>query len=141
MPYTVRGYYSFDRSANSTQTATTITDDTIVEQAHGNDTDINTIVKRFGITGELPVHNRRPLVGDFTGVTDFWSAQNALIAARQGFDDLPAELRARFDNDPGQLLAFLNDSGNRQEAIDLGLINAPQPQTIVPASAVLSTQP
>ena len=39
---------------------------------------------------------------------------------------LPADLRKRFSNDPGQLLSFLENEDNRAEAIKLGLVNAPQ---------------
>lgn len=44
------------------------------------------------------------------------------------FATLPSRLRSRFNNDPGLLLEFLQDSINRDEAIELGLIDAPKPK-------------
>jgi len=45
---------------------------------------------------------------------------------------LPADLRARFDNDPAQLIQFLENSDNKDEAIKLGLVNKPEdlPQVV-----------
>jgi len=101
--------------------------DCVVQQQFAEETDINTIVRRFGVTGELPVSVRHPMVGDFTAVTDFQSALNALRQAEAGFADLPARVRARFDNDPGQLLLFLDDEANRKEAVELGIV-MPEPE-------------
>ncbi len=36
---------------------------------------------------------------------------------------LPAKIRARFDHDPNALLQFLQDETNRNEAIEIGLID------------------
>jgi len=38
---------------------------------------------------------------------------------------LPSKIRDRFGNDPSQLLSFLADSSNKDEAISLGLVSAP----------------
>lgn len=93
--------------------------------------DINLIVARYAKTGSWTSDGSspsvRPSFGDFSDVGDFMSAQNAVLAAQEAFDELPAKLRKRFDNDPALLLAFLEDSSNKSEAIELGLINAPEP--------------
>ena len=39
------------------------------------------------------------------------------------FMALPAQLRVRFDHDPVKLLEFLENDQNRNEAIQLGLID------------------
>ena len=71
-------------------------------QSQAEETDINVIVKRFGITGEIPVSSRSafPLEVDFDDVLDYRSAMDAMLRARKAFEDLPAEVRARFDSDP-----------------------------------------
>lgn len=91
-----------------------------------DDADINVILRRFGITGQMPTARTAPEYGDFTGVTDYQSALDAVMAADDAFMSLPAELRKRFDNDPAELLTFLNDDKNRDEARELGLL-APLP--------------
>lgn len=98
----------------------------LTQQQFKEECDINTIVKRFGLTGELPEPWAAPSYGDFTAAVDFHTAQNLVIAARDEFDRLPADLRKRFGHDPQQLLAFLDDGRNREEAIELGLIAKPK---------------
>ena len=96
------------------------------QQQFKDECDINVLVERYGITGELPVGDRRPIdAADFTEVTDYQTALNQLITAQNAFMDLPAKVRKEFDNDPAKLLEFLNDSNNKDEAIRLGIIAAP----------------
>lgn len=99
------------------------------KQEFAKECDINEIVRRFGITGELPNGVAMPSSGDFEGVTDFHSAMNLVRQAQDEFLLLPAEVRARFNNDPGQVLAFLEDGRNRDEAMKLGLISKPVEKT------------
>jgi phage internal scaffolding protein len=70
-----------------------------------------------------------PLTGDFVDVPDFQTALNLVISAQDEFMKVPADVRARFNNDPGELMAFLEDDKNRDEAIKLGLVNAPPEKT------------
>lgn len=97
------------------------------QQHFAEEVDINTIVKRFGLTGQLPDVVRVPRYGDFTGITDYHSAMNAVRQAEEGFMELPAELRARFQNDPQLLMEFMEDDANLEEARKLGLVN-PAPE-------------
>jgi len=92
-------------------------------QQHARDEcDINTIVRRFGLTGELPNNVRVPRYGDFTAVSDYQTAMNMVIEANEAFMQLPAEVRSRFNNDPGALVDFMSDDNNRAEAEKLGLV-------------------
>lgn len=99
------------------------------QQQFAEEVDINTIVKRYGITGELPWSGKVPLSGDFTEVTDFHQAMNLVVQAEQAFAELSADLRKRFEHDPGKLIAFLEDPKNREEAERLGLVNKPPEKT------------
>ena len=65
------------------------------QQHFAEEVDINTIVRRFGLTGELPTNVPQVLQGDFTNVHDFQSAMNLVVAAREAFMEQPAEVRAR----------------------------------------------
>lgn len=96
-----------------------------VKREFREDADINTIVRRFGLTGSLPPARAVPQYGDFSEVMDFHSAMNAIRSSQEAFDSLPAQVRDRFANDPGRLLEFLQDDENRAEAVKLGLIPAP----------------
>ena len=50
---------------------------------------------------------------------------NIIIQAQDQFASLPANIRDRFANSPEKYLAFLADSANKEEAVKLGLVNAP----------------
>lgn len=92
------------------------------QQHFAEEVDINTIVRRFGLTGELPTNVPMVLQGDFTNVVDFRSAMDLVVAAREAFMEQPAHVRARFDNDPQKFLDFTSDVKNLDEAIGLGMV-------------------
>lgn len=98
------------------------------QQQFKDEVDINTIVNRFGLTGELPDGARMPSYADFDGVLDYHTAMNAVRGADEAFMAIPADLRAFFQNDPQNLIEFLADPQNRDQALELGLIDKPQPQ-------------
>ena len=82
---------------------------------------IPNIFQSHGVSFET----RTPMFGDFTTApTSLQDAYNRILEAQAGFADLPSNVRARFGNDPMQLIAFLNDPSNRAEAEQLGLVNA-----------------
>lgn len=91
-------------------------------QSHSEDADINVIVRRYGLTGQMPQNPRVPVYGDFDGISDYGSALRAVREADEAFMELPPEVRARFENDPQKLLAFVEDDANIAEAVKLGLM-------------------
>lgn len=84
--------------------------------------DINVIMKKYIKTGVLPPGVGIARYGDFSSAEDFLDAQNTIIQAKQQFDALPSAVRARFQNSPTALLAFLGDRKNLEEARSLGLL-------------------
>lgn len=104
-------------------------------QADRDEADINKIVARFQKTGQLPpTLNGQPFYGD---VSEFGDLQDSLIRIQEAdrlFMSFPANIRERFDNDKVKLIAFLSDANNRDEAIKLGLIQAPPPAAPPPAA-------
>lgn len=97
-------------------------DVSLAEQSSLEETDINTIVRRFGLTGELPTGVRQPTYGDYEDVMDYHTAMNAIAEANEAFEAMPADVRRRFDNDPGKFVDFCSDEANRDEAAKLGLV-------------------
>jgi len=118
----LRTPYNYDVDKVSDETGLACADPSLAQQNFKDECDINHIVKQFGLTGELPGKPLSPQYGDFTGVLDYHSAVNAVLAAQDDFMELPAQMRSRFDNDPAKLIDFLTDEGNREEAIKLGLV-------------------
>lgn len=110
----------FDKASDDT--GLQCLDKSLTQQQFGDEVDINTIVKRFNLTGQLPTSFNMPTYGDFTGISDYHSALNIVREADEQFLSLPAHIRARFDNDPGKLIEFLEEPDNRDEAVKLGLV-------------------
>jgi len=119
----VRQPYAYDTDAASNESGLHCEDATLTQQHLADETNINYILEQFNVTGLLPTSPVSPRYGDFSGVTDYHSALNAVMAAEDEFDALPAQIRARFDNEPSNLIDFLSDEKNRDEAVKLGLVN------------------
>jgi len=119
----IRNPYNYDTDAASNESGLRCEDATRTQQHFKDETDINNILRQFNITGQLPKKAITPQYGDFSGVLDYHTALNAVIAAESEFMTLPATLRARFDNDPAELVEFLNNPENKSEAQELGLLN------------------
>lgn len=129
----VRSSYNYDRDEASVDAGLHCDDESLAKQSFAEEVDINTIVKRFGVTGALPEDIPAPQYGDYDDVVDFHSAMNAVAHAREAFGALPGEVRYRFNNDPQRLLEFVADAGNYDEAEKLGLVVRPKaPPEVVP---------
>lgn len=75
-----------------------------VQQHLADEVDINTICRRFGLSPVNAPPVEGGVYGDFSGITDFESAVEAVKRAQRSFNALPAEVRDRFKNDPGRFL-------------------------------------
>lgn len=118
----IRTPYNYDVNEATKESGLKCLDKTLAIQSAAEETDINTIVRRFGLTGQLPTDLAAPTYGDFTEVGDFQSAMIAISRARESFDKLPPDLRYRFGNDPGRFVDFCSDEKNRTEAEKMGLV-------------------
>lgn len=118
----LRSAFNYDTDAVSDECGFRCEGESLAQQQFAEECDINTIVKRFGITGMLPQTVNMPISGDFTAVGDFRSAVDMVRRAEEEFMRLPAEVRARFHNDPQEIIAFIEDGSNREEARKLGLL-------------------
>jgi phage internal scaffolding protein len=104
----------------------------LTEQSHIGECDVNNIIKRYTKTGVIAhVNKMEAKYGDFTAL-DFQQAQDLVVNAKNMFGDLPAEIRARFDNEPSKMLDFLDqavlDESKMEEAVRLGLMEKSEPE-------------
>lgn len=101
----------------------------LTEQHHTKDADINTIVRRFGITdGAIPPAVLDPkYYGDFSDVVDFKTSLERVRQAEENFRSLPADIRNRFNNDPTRLYQWVTDEANADAAVELGLLSKHTP--------------
>jgi len=120
----LRTQYNYDHDAASNASGLVCEEPTRTQQHHKDECDINVILERFGKTGQVPVNAISGQYGDFSGVHDYHTALNAIIASENEFAALPAQIRNRFQNDPSNLIEFLDNPKNKAEAESLGLINS-----------------
>ena len=93
------------------------------EQHHKLECDVKHIIQKYDKTGLIHhVSKIEAKYGDLTGL-EFQNMQNVVAGAMSMFNELPAEIRKEFDNDPQKLIHFMDDSNNRDRAIELGLID------------------
>lgn len=100
-------------------------DESRTVQSQAADADINTIVKRFKLTGELPKSPVKiPLSADFReqGNFDLGSALRYVRDAEAAFMQYPADIRAKFDNDVAAFCDFVENSENRDACIEMGIL-------------------
>lgn len=124
----------YDAAAMKAACALECKDESRALQSAKEECDINTIVKRFGITGQLPQNVRMPEYGDFPEGFDYQDAMNAIVSADRSFNSMPADVRSRFGNDPYEFVKFCYDERNLPELIKLGLVvdKTPTPPPPVP---------
>jgi len=118
----VKNPITYDRDQNSSDSTLFFSKPSLTKQSFRDECDINNILRKFNVTGELPVGSVQPQYGDFSGITDYQSALNAVMAAQDSFLALPAKVRSRFDNDPAYFIEFASDEANKDEMKALGLL-------------------
>lgn len=132
----LRSMFNYDVDQVSVETGLVCQDPSLAQQQFRDECDINNILERFNVTGQLPVTPLEPKFGDFTGINDYQTALNAVISAQESFDQLPARVRERFANDPAAFVDFCLDESNRDEMKALGLLS-----DAVVASGTSPTEP
>lgn len=105
-------------------------DASLTRQEFVQEADLNNIMKRYAAGMPLPTGHRMPMYGDFSDVPDYQRSFEIVAHAQDAFMALPSEVRRRFGDDPSNLIAFLQDEKNRDEAVKLGLVNKPIDQSI-----------
>ena len=94
--------------------------DGLTEQHHTDTCDINKILAQFMETGIMPNTNANPQYADVSDV-DFTQMQNQLATAKTLFEELPEQVKARFNNEMHTFLHFAENPDNLPELVDMGL--------------------
>ena len=94
-------------------------DETMTQQQYKKEQDIKEIIKKYGATGLLNknIMANDPKFDDVSNIIDYQDAANKIAKAQQEFDQMPHELKEKFNYNPAKLLDYLNKSENLQEAI------------------------
>lgn len=110
---------------------TEVGEESLTKQSFRKECDINYIMKKFQQQYGVDLMTVHPRAlgghfGDFSEVLDYRSAIEQVRKAEAGFMELPAQLREKFDNDPGRFLEFVQNPANLNELVNLGLAHNPQ---------------
>lgn len=136
---------AYDGLADEVSVATGLKceDDSLAVQSQRDEADINVIVKRFGLTGSLPVDLRVPVSEDYREAEfDLGVALRFVNEANKAFMQMPADVRARFGNDPEVFVKFVENPENVDECVRLGLaVKKPVPAKPAPMEVVVVTEP
>lgn len=100
----------------------------LTRQSEAAACDINRIVRSYVSQG-MPLPVRPDAV--FADVSQGWDYREAIEKAREVeeyFLGLPADLRAKYRNDPGAFLDGILLPENVEDAVRLGLVEAPVPE-------------
>ena len=126
--------YNHDTNEESDRTGLACKDPSKALQSQAEEADINTIVRRFGLTGELPAHQlREPEYVDLTNENgEYLDLQVNLAQAKARFYELPPNRRTQWLNNPAKWLEDVNtaiETGDRQTLVALGVDILPTPKT------------
>lgn len=103
--------------------------DSLTQQQFKEECDVNNILAKYKKTGMLNhVNKHQGNFGDFASVDDYQTSLHKLMIAQQSFNQLPSELRNKFDNDPGKLIEFISDEKNTEDCYKYGLKIKPTPK-------------
>lgn len=111
----------------------------LTRQSEADQADINKILKRFESTGILPVDQREGMFIDVSTAPDYRTALDRINTINRSFMEMPAEVRAKFDNDPAVLLDAVGDPERQAELVELGIL--PKPAVKEPAAVVPPAEP
>lgn len=128
-----RSGWNYDRDAASLETGLACEDESLTIQSQAQEADINELVRRFGVTGQLPQVAMPPSIAEFTEVFDYRSALETMMRAQESFAALPAEIRSRFRNDAAEFVVFVDrelEAGRLEELRKMGLAVAEKPAEV-----------
>lgn len=134
--FTPRHQYDDVRDAEEQAlTDITCTEPSLTQQSFAEDADLNNVMRRYGVTdGAIPPQVADPrYYGDFTDAVDLQTAIQRSRDAVARFEALPADIRRRFDHDPVALHDFVMNQENREEAVQLGLLQKWTPPPAAPS--------
>lgn len=117
----VRSAFAYDVDVVSLENGLECKDVSKTQQSQADEADINTIVRRFKLTGQLPENVKVPVFADTDGELTYKECLDMIRQADQSFSAMPADVRARFGNDPANFVEFCSDEKNLEEMRKLGL--------------------
>lgn len=117
---------------------------TMTVQSEKDNCDINVIMSRYATCGTpLPYRTDgvQPVYADVSELGDYMENFQRCKQAEEMFNNLPSALRKELDNNPANLLSFIQDEKNKERCYEYGLLNksvveVPQAPVVAPSVPV-----
>lgn len=95
----------------------------MTKQSHKAECDIHNILKQYQRTGIVShISKQQARYEDLPDPMEFQEAMNIRLQAEEAFGSLPAKIRERYGNDPGQFLAALSDEDEHPFLRKMGVL-------------------
>ena len=93
-------------------------------QAEEPNCNINNIMQRYATQGILPPTNgAEAQYADVSNIGDYMECLQVVQNAQNAFDSLPSALRKELDNNPANLVTFIQNPANKERCVEFGLLN------------------
>jgi len=105
----------------------------LTQQNMRDSTDVHQIMKKYTKNQQdafLKSPVAQGIYADLASMPSYQTAMEFVAKADSAFELLPSKLRSRFANDPQQLMDFLKNPKNKEEAIKLGILKKPAQEQI-----------
>lgn len=111
--------------------------ESLTQEQFAEESEINNILRSHDRNGIIEHINRgNAIYGDFSNITDFSDALQQIKEAQDEFQNIPWQIREKFENDAGQFFKFASNPDNIQELRKLGLAN-PDDSVAMPAEPAI----
>lgn len=113
----------------------------LTQQSEKDSTDINFIVKQYCECGVCPSCNvHQPLSEDMLAMSTqtFQEVMQQQAHLTNAFNELPANVRKKFDYNPLKMLEFVENPNNRDECVNLGLLKSDIIGTVIESIPIVS---
>lgn len=98
------------------------------KQSFKDECNIKNILNQYNKTGLVThLNTKKPQHIDHSSLPNYQDSLNFTTHIQQQFDQLPQDLKKRFNNDLNEFSTFLSDPNNLSEAQKLGLIAQDDP--------------
>lgn len=130
----IKKNFSHEKDAKSQKIITRRENGTLRVQTHNLDpamtdpqwekeSDINYIMDKFMKTGQVThTSNKKGIYADVSEIPDLIGAAQIVREAQNNFEALPSHVREKFNNKPEEMIKFLQNPKNSEEAVQLGLL-------------------
>lgn len=133
--------HKFQRAYAKTKRPTIECGESLTEQSHKQECDMNHILRDYSRTGFIKHAKEHEGKYDDISVQDFQDAMFIVAEAKNMFNELPAAARGEFANDPARFLEFVQNPDNAERMRKMGILRGNDGVDMTGASTSAPTPP